>query len=222
MTHYDTLRIRRDEPAEGIKSAYRKLCSELHPDRNPEKDTTAEMQSINVAHSVLRDPAARAAYDSKMGFASAPSALDAAWADFWARMADLEAKIAASKATSDRRADEREFVRRTQQEPPKPPSTPDVPKPKPKRAKVAKAPKATPEPTPKQRKQERAMRAELAAEVNRLRNVVPPFILNGAGTQRVKKWKDDIRKWQRYAVTEHTPVDVLRHMRESLLQAAVP
>lgn len=46
-----------------IKSAFRKQAIRWHPDRNPEKDTTGKMQSINEAYLILKDAEARSKYD---------------------------------------------------------------------------------------------------------------------------------------------------------------
>lgn len=49
---------------EQIKAAYRRRAMDLHPDRNPEKDTTGHFQFLNEAYAVLSDPVSRAKYDS--------------------------------------------------------------------------------------------------------------------------------------------------------------
>jgi len=62
--YYDTLGCRKGASPEEIKSAYRKLAMELHPDRNPD-DHTAEVKfkEVNEAYDVLKDGQKRAAYD---------------------------------------------------------------------------------------------------------------------------------------------------------------
>lgn len=65
-THYDNLRITPNATAGLIKAAYRALCQEFHPDKNPSADATRIMQIINDAYSVLSDPVTRAKYDAKL------------------------------------------------------------------------------------------------------------------------------------------------------------
>jgi len=48
---------------EHIKAAYRRRAMDLHPDRNPNKDTTRQFQFLNEAYEVLSDPTLRAEYD---------------------------------------------------------------------------------------------------------------------------------------------------------------
>ncbi|HEY5347791.1 MAG TPA: DnaJ domain-containing protein, partial [Rhizomicrobium sp.] len=62
--YYETLRCEKDANGDVLKSAYRKLAMELHPDKNP-GDATAEVKfkEINEAYDVLKDDQKRAAYD---------------------------------------------------------------------------------------------------------------------------------------------------------------
>ncbi|MFP4270646.1 MAG: DnaJ domain-containing protein, partial [Alphaproteobacteria bacterium] len=62
--YYETLGLRRGASAQEIKSAYRKLAMQYHPDRNP-GDEAAEhrFKEINEAYEVLKDEQKRAAYD---------------------------------------------------------------------------------------------------------------------------------------------------------------
>lgn len=61
---YRTLNLGRNADAAAIKSAYRKLAKELHPDRNP-GDGRAEQRfrEATQAYELLSDPEKRAAYD---------------------------------------------------------------------------------------------------------------------------------------------------------------
>jgi DnaJ-class molecular chaperone len=61
---YSTLGIARTASEADIKSAYRKLAKELHPDRNKDKPNAAEKFSdITRAYDLLSDKAKRAQYD---------------------------------------------------------------------------------------------------------------------------------------------------------------
>jgi molecular chaperone DnaJ len=62
--YYDVLGVQRTAVEQELKSAFRRLAKDHHPDRNP-GDTTAEQKfkELNEAYEVLKDPNKRAAYD---------------------------------------------------------------------------------------------------------------------------------------------------------------
>ena len=62
--YYEVLGLTRSASAEDVKSAYRRLAKELHPDTN-HGDKTAEtrFKECSEAYDVLKDPQKRAAYD---------------------------------------------------------------------------------------------------------------------------------------------------------------
>ncbi len=61
---YEVLGVARDADDATLKSAFRKLAMEHHPDKNGGcPDATARFKEINEAYSVLSDPQKRAAYD---------------------------------------------------------------------------------------------------------------------------------------------------------------
>lgn len=62
-SHYDTLKIALDAPAEVVRAAYRVFAARHHPDRAG-ADELALMQRVNEAYRVLSDPAMRAAHDA--------------------------------------------------------------------------------------------------------------------------------------------------------------
>ena len=62
--YYEILGVERTVDAAGLKSAYRKLAMEHHPDRNGGcEDAMARFKEISEAYSVLSDDQKRAAYD---------------------------------------------------------------------------------------------------------------------------------------------------------------
>ena len=62
--YYETLGIGRQASAADIKSAFRKLAMQHHPDRNPgDKAAEQRFKELNEAYEVLKDDQKRAAYD---------------------------------------------------------------------------------------------------------------------------------------------------------------
>jgi molecular chaperone DnaJ len=62
--YYELLQVERTADEKTIKSAYRRLAMECHPDRNPGcADSEAKFKAISVAYDCLKDPQKRAAYD---------------------------------------------------------------------------------------------------------------------------------------------------------------
>jgi molecular chaperone DnaJ len=62
--YYATLGVDRDADDAALKSAYRKLAMQYHPDRNPgDAKAEAKFKEINEAYDVLKDGQKRAAYD---------------------------------------------------------------------------------------------------------------------------------------------------------------
>ncbi|CAB9500426.1 protein DnaJ [Seminavis robusta] len=60
---YAVLGVSRTASLSDIKSAYRKLAKQYHPDANPDEDTTQQFQDINRAYEVLKDPDLKKKYD---------------------------------------------------------------------------------------------------------------------------------------------------------------
>jgi molecular chaperone DnaJ len=61
---YELLGVERTADDKQIKSAYRKLAMQYHPDRNPGcTESEAKFKAISVAYDCLKDPQKRAAYD---------------------------------------------------------------------------------------------------------------------------------------------------------------
>lgn len=68
-THYDSLKIARDAPAEVVRAAYRALSLKYHPDRHAaDPDATEIMAQLNSAYEVLSDPEKRREYDEWVKF----------------------------------------------------------------------------------------------------------------------------------------------------------
>src|ERR687894_3170908 len=62
--YYQLLQVERSADEKAIKSAYRKLAMECHPDRNPGcKLSEEKFKAISQAYDCLKDPQKRAAYD---------------------------------------------------------------------------------------------------------------------------------------------------------------
>src|SRR6186713_1284298 len=61
---YEVLGVSRDADGATIKSAYRRLAMEYHPDRNQGcKENEAKFKAVSAAYECLKDPQKRAAYD---------------------------------------------------------------------------------------------------------------------------------------------------------------
>jgi len=64
IDYYELLEVDRAADEGAIKSAYRKLAMQYHPDRNPGcKESEARFKAVSHAYDVLKDPQKRAAYD---------------------------------------------------------------------------------------------------------------------------------------------------------------
>jgi DnaJ-class molecular chaperone len=62
--YYDTLGVKRNASEAEIKSAYRKLARQYHPDRNPgDKQAETKFKEVQEAYDILSDKSKRAHYD---------------------------------------------------------------------------------------------------------------------------------------------------------------
>ncbi|MFQ3586681.1 MAG: DnaJ domain-containing protein, partial [Fimbriimonadaceae bacterium] len=61
---YEVLGVGRDATPDEIKSAFRRLARQYHPDVNPNDPTAEErFKEVAQAHAILSDPAKRSQYD---------------------------------------------------------------------------------------------------------------------------------------------------------------
>jgi hypothetical protein len=73
VTFYNTLGVASTATQAEIKSAYRKLIKQYHPDRNPNsQEATERTQLINQAYTILKDPVKRYEYDSLLRLRKEP------------------------------------------------------------------------------------------------------------------------------------------------------
>jgi molecular chaperone DnaJ len=91
--YYETLGVARNASGDDIKSAFRKLAKQCHPDSNPSDDKAEHrFKELNEAYDVLKDGDKRAAYD-RYGHAAFEGAAGAQargfGADFSASFADV-------------------------------------------------------------------------------------------------------------------------------------
>jgi molecular chaperone DnaJ len=62
--YYEVLSVKRNATEQEVKSAYRSLAKEFHPDRNAgDKEAERRFKEVNEAYEALKDPQKRAAYD---------------------------------------------------------------------------------------------------------------------------------------------------------------
>ncbi|WP_421951856.1 molecular chaperone DnaJ [Pelagibacterium sp.] len=89
---YSVLGVEKSCDAAGLKSAYRKLAMQFHPDRNP-GDTEAEhkFKEVSEAYDTLKDPQKRAAYDrfGHAAFNGAGGGANGFGNDFSSSMSDI-------------------------------------------------------------------------------------------------------------------------------------
>ena len=64
LDYYEVLGVTRDANDQELKTAYRKLAMQYHPDRNPgDAEAEEKFKECSEAYQVLTDPQKRAAYD---------------------------------------------------------------------------------------------------------------------------------------------------------------
>jgi molecular chaperone DnaJ len=88
--YYEVLGVARSCDEKALKTSYRKLAMQFHPDRNP-GDHTAEIRfkEVSEAYDALKDPQKRAAYD-RFGHAAFEQGMGGGFnGDFAASMSDI-------------------------------------------------------------------------------------------------------------------------------------
>jgi curved DNA-binding protein CbpA len=65
MTYYEVLGVSENASSTQIKSAYRKLVKQYHPDTNPSPQASEFIKQINEAYDVLSDSEKRLEYDRR-------------------------------------------------------------------------------------------------------------------------------------------------------------
>jgi len=63
--YYKSLGVAKEASSKEIKKAFRKMALKYHPDKNPDKDTSAKFREIAEAYEVLGDEEKRRQYDQK-------------------------------------------------------------------------------------------------------------------------------------------------------------
>ena len=79
--YYDILGVSKDASPEDIKSAYRRLAKQYHPDINNEAGATERFKEINEAYECLSDPQKKSNYD-QFGSSEGPQGFGGAGGGF--------------------------------------------------------------------------------------------------------------------------------------------
>ncbi len=92
--YYEILSVSRDCDDGTLKTAYRKLALQYHPDRNPDnREAEEKFKEAAEAYAVLSDPQKRAAYDrfghQGVNVGSGPGFDESTFADFGDILGDL-------------------------------------------------------------------------------------------------------------------------------------
>jgi curved DNA-binding protein CbpA len=67
LTYYEVLRVSRAAEPQRVRTAYRRLAQQYHPDKMPDNaEAQRIMATLNQAYAVLSDPQQRALYDEQI------------------------------------------------------------------------------------------------------------------------------------------------------------
>src|ERR1700677_2609673 len=85
VEYYEFLGVSRDCNDQELKTAYRRLAMQYHPDRNSAPDAEEKFKQASEAYQVLSDPQQRAAYDryGHAGVSGVPRALKVLPTPMW-------------------------------------------------------------------------------------------------------------------------------------------
>lgn len=76
--HYAILGVAATAALAEIKTAYRKMASQLHPDKNASSDAPAKFRQVQEAYEILSDTEKRKAYDENRRRSLLDSPIDTA------------------------------------------------------------------------------------------------------------------------------------------------
>lgn len=200
-THYDVLQIPRTASADDIKRGYRRMSSQLHPDKNPGRDTTAAMQEVNASYEFLSDRPRKSDYDFELAMDGVRESL--------AKLQRRPAQQPPVSPTASSHMSAAEF------------DVPDFDVP-PKRTRKPKAkPEKATEQTAEQKQagQQQSDIEALRSEVRRMCSI-PPAPLSEAGVMATREWKKAAAKWHPFVSHPAVSIEILNAARRAMIEAA--
>lgn len=89
--HYSALGVPSSASIADIKTAFRRLAANYHPDRNASPDAPARFRAVQTAYEVLSDDEKRQAYDDNRRRNLLDDPLQTArdiWGNYWSRITE--------------------------------------------------------------------------------------------------------------------------------------